>query len=288
LGIMMDRRVFLTSSIAALARPAEAAEAAAGQGTPSGLSLYVSPRGDDAAPGTSSRPLGSLKAAQRQARRLRKLHPDLPIRVVLSGGVYGLDETLILTQADASRTARTVWQAAPGETPVLSSGAAVSDWQRCSTPPQAPPEADGKIWVADLPENIDTTNVLFDAEGILPRAATAAFSHARRVQSWTGTELEHLTIPVTEPERLAQSLLPSAQGAEVKVVGAAPWTMNFLMVASVEHDTIKLARPSTYAMAAPCAGQVFSDTPIGCLIADCCSKALGGRLPSLECSRTLL
>ena len=37
-----------------------------------------------------------------------------------------------------------------------------------------------------------------------------------------------------------------------------------------------------------CAGQVFSDTTIGCLIADCCSKALGGKLPSLECSRTLL
>ena len=37
-----------------------------------------------------------------------------------------------------------------------------------------------------------------------------------------------------------------------------------------------------------CPGQVFSDTAIGCLIADCCSKALGGKLPSLECSRTLL
>ena len=37
-----------------------------------------------------------------------------------------------------------------------------------------------------------------------------------------------------------------------------------------------------------CAGQVLSDTAIGCLIADCCSKALGGKLPSLECSRTLL
>ncbi|MFM2253671.1 MAG: hypothetical protein RJB68_2008, partial [Pseudomonadota bacterium] len=33
-----------------------------------------------------------------------------------------------------------------------------------------------------------------------------------------------------------------------------------------------------------CAGQVFSDTAIGCLIADCCSKALGDKLPSLECS----
>jgi restriction system protein len=38
----------------------------------------------------------------------------------------------------------------------------------------------------------------------------------------------------------------------------------------------------------PCAGQVFSDTAIGWLSADCCSKALGGRLPNLECSRTLL
>jgi hypothetical protein len=41
-------------------------------------------------------------------------------------------------------------------------------------------------------------------------------------------------------------------------------------------------------MSSKCAGQVFSDTAIGCLIANCCSKALGGKLPSLECRRTLL
>jgi type I restriction enzyme M protein len=37
-----------------------------------------------------------------------------------------------------------------------------------------------------------------------------------------------------------------------------------------------------------CAGQAISHTLIGCLIADSCSKALGGKLPSLECSRALL
>ncbi len=37
-----------------------------------------------------------------------------------------------------------------------------------------------------------------------------------------------------------------------------------------------------------CPGQVISHAPIGCLIADSCSKALGGKLPSLECSRALL
>ena len=37
-----------------------------------------------------------------------------------------------------------------------------------------------------------------------------------------------------------------------------------------------------------CTGQVFSDTFIGNLIAACCSKALGGKLPNFECSRTLL
>jgi len=37
-----------------------------------------------------------------------------------------------------------------------------------------------------------------------------------------------------------------------------------------------------------CPGQVFSHRQIGCLIADFCSKALGGKLPNLECSRWLL
>ena len=37
-----------------------------------------------------------------------------------------------------------------------------------------------------------------------------------------------------------------------------------------------------------CWSNFFLDTAIGCLIVDCCSKALGGKLPSLECRRTLL
>ena len=39
---------------------------------------------------------------------------------------------------------------------------------------------------------------------------------------------------------------------------------------------------------ANCPGQVISYTQIGCFVADSCSKALGGRLPSVECSRALL
>ena len=59
---------------------------------------------------------------------------------------------------------------------------------------------------------------------------------------------------------------------------------------SVVGKYVSLARVAGVdcAVADGCAGQVFSDTTIGCLIADCCSKALGGKLPSLECSRTLL
>ena len=49
----------------------------------------------------------------------------------------------------------------------------------------------------------------------------------------------------------------------------------------------KLSRPSELASRV-CPGQVISDTSIGRLIADFCSKALGGKLPSVECSRTLL
>jgi len=37
-----------------------------------------------------------------------------------------------------------------------------------------------------------------------------------------------------------------------------------------------------------CGGQVISDTLIGCCFADSRSKALGDKLPSLECSRVQL
>ncbi|MFM2347412.1 MAG: hypothetical protein RL654_2165 [Pseudomonadota bacterium] len=86
-----------------------------------------------------------------------------------------------------------------------------------------------------------------------------------------------------------RSELAKPQGIELDIPALAKW---HLVERCNEPLATALAALVTSAsdgrVPVLCAGQVFSDTAIGCVSADCCSKALGGRLPSLECRRTLL
>ncbi|MBB6049677.1 right-handed parallel beta-helix repeat-containing protein [Armatimonas rosea] len=77
--------------------------------------LYVSPKGDDANPGTKARPLASLHAAL--AKR--------PRWIILRGGFYPLTEPLVLGKAHSGLEL----VAEKGEVPVLSGGVQVSGWK---------------------------------------------------------------------------------------------------------------------------------------------------------------
>lgn len=81
--------------------------------------LYVSPSGNDSAPGTAQQPLRTLAAAQRRARESRA-----QVRVIhVRPGVYYLPETLVFTPADSGSAAAPVTYAAdPGGAVVLSGG----------------------------------------------------------------------------------------------------------------------------------------------------------------------
>lgn len=82
--------------------------------------LHVSPTGDDSHPGTRDKPLATLAAAQRVARKARGS------TVLLHAGVYYLPETVVLTAADSGTTL----VAAPGEEVVLSGGMKLAlKWQ---------------------------------------------------------------------------------------------------------------------------------------------------------------
>jgi len=102
--------------------------------------LYLSPHGKDTfsgklaavnAAGTDG-PFATLGRAREAVRALKAAHADRarPIRVVLRGGVYELERTVVFTPADSGTAAApVVYQAYPGETPVLSGGTALSGWR---------------------------------------------------------------------------------------------------------------------------------------------------------------
>jgi hypothetical protein len=89
--------------------------------------IHVSPTGNDSNPGTATRQLATLAAAQRIARTFAGHEP---VTVWLHTGVYYLPEPLRFTAADSgTEKCPVVYAAAPGETPVISGGQKLElDW----------------------------------------------------------------------------------------------------------------------------------------------------------------
>ncbi len=105
--------------------------------------FYVSPTGDDAAPGTAEAPFRTVHRAQQAAREAApNMNADLVVN--LAPGEYRLDRTLEFTEADSGRNGhRVVYRSAggPGEARLLGS-VPLAGWEE---------HGDG-IWKIGLPE----------------------------------------------------------------------------------------------------------------------------------------
>src|SRR5260370_36544133 len=94
------------------------------QGSAPAADIYVSPAGRDSNSGTKARPLASLAAAQRLARRWKSAGA---VTVWLRGGTYYLPQTLVFSPEDSGTKKTPVTYAAfPGEEPVISGGIRLS------------------------------------------------------------------------------------------------------------------------------------------------------------------
>lgn len=214
--------------------------------------FYVSPTGNNANPGTREQPFATLDFARVKVREWNKTNSSENITVWLYGGDYRLSETLVFGLEDSAKPGQSITYAAtPGQKPVISSDVLISGWKKLNKSPQGLPKtAKGKVWVANVPNEIDDFKVLYNSRGMLPRARTKAIAHLRKATDWSGSREEHTTIPFLK-ETVADLFNPA--NAEILVIGAAPWTMNILPVSSVnaENGIVHLATSSTYSLAAP-------------------------------------
>ena len=99
--------------------------------------LHVAPQGDDKAAGTEAAPLATLGGARDAIRRLRADRggtlPAGGVRVAVHGGSYSMADTFALTAEDSgSAAAPIVYQASPGESPILAGGVRIAAWQPVS------------------------------------------------------------------------------------------------------------------------------------------------------------
>lgn len=217
-----------------------------------GKDFYISQGGNDLNIGTINLPFKSLDHARNMVREWNTNNGNENITVWFSGGEYRLSETVVFELDDSARPGQIITYAAlPGEKPVISSDVLISNWRKLKKMPKGlPKSANSRIWVAPVPESVSNFKVMYNSQGMLPRAKTKAFAHLRKSTDWVGTDEYHTQIPFLKG---TTDDLFNPGNAEIEVVPAAPWTMNILPVKSVDTATgmVHLAASSTYVLAAP-------------------------------------
>lgn len=173
--------VALALAVGPGAGPVWAAHAAAG------VTVHVSPTGDDANPGSSAdQPVRTLDRARDLVRTLNQ-NMTADVTVSLAGGTYPLTRTLTLDARDSGTNGhRVIWTAAPGARPVLSGGIRLTGWTRF--------DAGRNIWSAPAPAGLRTRQMYVNgtratrASGPLPvtvtKTATGYTTSAPTMDNW--------------------------------------------------------------------------------------------------------
>ena len=191
------------------------------------LTLYVSPSGNDANPGTQSAPIQTLQHAQQLVRAAnQQMSGD--IQVNLENGLYRLTQPLALNSADSGMNGHNViWSAAPNARPVLSGAIQIKGWSQFN--------AAKNIWVAQAPSGLQTRQLYVNGT----RAVRASGSvPVTLTQTATGYTASAAT--------LAGWKNPSGATPTLEFVyagGTGPWAEPRCPVGSISGTTITMANP---------------------------------------------
>ena len=210
--------------------------------------FYVSPKGSDAWSGTLADPVAggangpfATLARVRDAVRELKKNKSTDIVVLVREGTYLLEETVVFGLEDSGAGHSTINYAAyPGEKPAFSSGREITGFERVTgTIPGLSKEAQGKVFVANVSGRF---HALFDAEGLLPRARSAAF------RTTAGRGLNELRFPLGKLKNWS-----NVEDVEIVVRPHHAWIVNVLPLVSVDEEA-QIARTAARASGTELAG----------------------------------
>ncbi|MBT3271044.1 hypothetical protein HN371_28140 [Candidatus Poribacteria bacterium] len=214
------------------------------------IEIYVATDGNDAwsgalpAPNTSGDdgPLATLTAARDAVRKIRADKPHSPTTVWVRGGRYALADTFILTAEDSGSAGAPVTYAAyHDETPVLSGGVELTDWQVT--------ELNGRtVWRAQAPDGGRGMRQLFIDGERQPRA---------RLPKTGWYQLEGLPDVTDETEwNQGQTRFTYAEGdleawddaQDGEIIALHFWTDSHLPIVSVDESTrvVELSKRSVF------------------------------------------
>jgi hypothetical protein len=212
--------------------------------------FYVSPAGNNGWSGRlpepnadcSDGPFATLSRARDAVRSLTG-RENRDVTVLIRGGIYRLQETIVFSLQDSAPPQRTITYAAyPNERPVFSSAQSISGWRRPDVlPPELPAAARDQVWVADVSGRAPFYT-LYDGDRQLPRARGPGFSP----QNTTPRGSQDYQTVEFPPG--AVRLGSDPQGVELRIVPSHFWIMNLLPIAAVDQQTrtLKTAQPGTY------------------------------------------
>jgi hypothetical protein len=213
--------------------------------------IYVSPKGDDANPGTKALPLASLEGAKNHVRNIKASNKG-DIIVWFQGGDYYLEKTVVFGLEDSGEGESTItYQAVPDEKPVFSATIGINNWEKADTPITGLPEAaHGKIWVKDLSQTKVSALcflTLYDTEGRLPRARSKGFIPTGYSSELEGSGEDKSILHF--PSGILKSW-PNIEDIEIFVRPHHAWILNILPLESVDEKTqiAKTTISATYSM----------------------------------------
>jgi hypothetical protein len=197
--------------------------------------FWVSSTGNDGNDGSLSAPFLTLTRARDAVRNIASSAGE-DIAVNLRGGIYRLAAPLSLDARDSGTNGhRVIWQAAPGETPVICGSMVVSNWSRLP----------GKtnIYCAGIPPGIPSRQLYVNSKRV-QRAATSNYP-----VSFLPTENQGIRYEVTtynDPAWADPATWTNA--SEVDAVLITQWKM---MICGVESVMVTGAQTGTLVMRQP-------------------------------------
>ncbi|MBT3199317.1 MAG: right-handed parallel beta-helix repeat-containing protein [Phycisphaerales bacterium] len=202
--------------------------------------FYVAVDGDDANPGTKTKPFATIGRARDAVRGAKE-----SVTIYLRGGEYRLGETVVFTTADSAPPGcRITYAAAPGEKVVIGSGVVVSGWKKLR----------GNIWVAPIPKELKGKlfRTLYDGDKRLARAARG-FSPASSPKGKKGYPVVNENYDVLRRLEFPKGALrnwSNLSDVEVVIRPHNAWVLNILSLESVDEQAgaAMTTIPGTYAL----------------------------------------
>ncbi|HUU53199.1 MAG TPA: right-handed parallel beta-helix repeat-containing protein, partial [Candidatus Bathyarchaeia archaeon] len=215
------------------------------------VDFFIATNGNDEWSGTlaepndkqSDGPFATLTKARDAVRAYKKQNPGKNILVLIRGGTYYIDETVLFGLEDSGDDGCIItYSAYPNEEPVFSSGIKIGGWKKLDVPPPALPDAaKGKIWVADVPEGIDRFYTLYDGNERLPRACSEATAPTKAYDFWNeGVPIKPGYVwPPYDELHFPKGFLKNWSNLDDVEIVIRPhnlWVVNILTLAEVDEE----------------------------------------------------